>query len=71
MHRIAGRSTAQMGEAGAGQMQMRRIRMVDRGQHPTVAQRGLQVDLGAEAMRGDRREQILASEDRFLSEIVG
>ncbi len=57
VHGIARRRRAEMRQAGAGQMQVRRVGMIDRRNQPALPVGGLQIDSLAEAFALDQRDK--------------
>ena len=59
-----------MGEAGAGEMQMRSVGMVDRRDQPALAVGGVEVDGLAETLALDQRGQAAAAAGGFQGKRV-
>ena len=59
-----------MGEAGAGQMQMRSVGMVDRRDQPALAVGGVEIDGLAETLALDQRGKAAAAAGRLQRQRV-
>ena len=68
MHLVAALGRAEMGEAGAGDVDMRGIGVVDRRQDPLLLHRGGEIDRLADAAIGDELAQRRAGLDRLAGE---
>ena len=71
VHGIARRRRTQMGEPGARDMQMRRIRMGDRRQNTARFKQGGQIDDLAQSVVGDNGGQGAALSDRLVCKRIG
>ena len=66
VHGIAGRGRAEMGEAGAGEVQMRRVGMADRRDQPALVDRRRRGRRSRRALALDRARRRLAAAARRL-----